>query len=1091
MRPQSGYYRHPTLHGDRVLFVCEDDLWAVPTDGGVARRLTSSQTQLSTPRFSPDGGRVAYAARDEGPTDIYVMDAEGGAARRLTWLGVMSHAVGWTPDGKGVMFATAWRQMMPGLLHLATVPVEGGVVTPLRWGPARAVAHQPKGKGVVIGRNAWDPARWKRYRGGTAGTLWVDRDGKGDFEPLVEFEGNLAGPMWIGSRVYFLSDHEGHGNLYSVTPTGRGLKRHTHHEDFYVRFPSTDGRRIVYHAGGDLHLLDPRTDENRRIEVRIQSPRTGARRRFVDAARFLESYALHPEGNAAVAVSRGGAYAFGLWDGPVVRHGESSAERRRLASWLSDGKRIASITDAKGEEALVVEPGLEDGKPREVARAFGRALELAPSPAGGQRIALTNHRQELWLVDVQKGTKKKIDASDFDRIQDPAWSPDGRYLAYSFPSNLRVRCIRIYDTTTGRKHDVTRAEFQDWSPSFDPEGRYLYFVSARVFDPVYDSHYFDLGFPRGALPCLVTLRKDLPSPFESAGRDPRLPVGVEPVGPKGGGKDAKDGKKEKDGGDKPSPVKIDFDGIEGRVVSFPVGEERYGSIAGAPGRVLFGHRPVRGSMLPEDDDGGATEANVTLQAWIFEEEKAETVADDLVGFSLSGDGRALALRTKDRVRVVPSSAKASDLASRSGGGRAGGWIQFDRIRPEVHPGAEWKQMFREAWRLQRDHFWTSDMSGVAWKAIHDRYLPLVERVATRAEFSDLVWEMQGELGTSHCYEMGGDYRQVPAWYQGFLGVDLEYRPRTRSWHVARIPQGDSWEASHVAPIAAPGVNVKIGDRIEAIDGREIGADRTPYECLVNRAGRAVRLRVRTGQGRPRDVVVRAAGGDHGLRYRDWVETNRSWVHEKSKGKVGYVHIPNMGPDGFAEFHRYYRLEVEREGLLVDVRFNGGGHVSQLLLEKLLRRRIGYDTTRWGKRPMSYPDVAPMGPMVALINEYAGSDGDIFSQAFKLYDLGPLVGTRTWGGVVGIWPRHALVDGTMTSQPEFSFWFEGIGWGVENYGVAPDIEVDVRPQDYAAGVDPQLERALKEVRTIIAEKRPTLPDFGKRPQRKPPKLPPVK
>jgi len=756
-----------------------------------------------------------------------------------------------------------------------------------------------------------------------------------------------------------------------------------------------------------------------------------------------------------------------------------SGERRRLAAWLSDGKRIVSVSDNKGEETLVVESGKEDGRVKEIARGFGRALVLAPSPAGPHRVALTNHRQELWLVDVQKGTKKKIDSSDFSRIEDLAWAPDGRTLAYAFPSDLRVRTIRLYDTATGRKRDVTGHEFEDTSPSFDPEGKYLYFISHRVFDPVHDSQYFDLGFPRGSRPFLVTLQKDTPSPFESAGRDARLPVGVGPQGDKPQDAPAK-GKAAK-----PPRVHIDFEGIDRRIVAFPVPEGRYAHVAGASGRVFFSSWPIQGSLdVDEESPTGK------LEAWVYDTEKAEPVVEGMNEFSLSTNAKVLAVRVGKRVRVLPAGTGAAELKGKPESGRASGWIDLDRIRPEVHPGAEWRQMFREAWRLQRDQFWTSDMSGVEWQAVHDRYLPLVARVATRSEFSDLAWEMQGELGTSHCYEMGGDYRQMPPWYQGFLGADLEYRAATRAWVVARIPEGDVWDERYASPLAAPGIGVKPGDVLEAVDGQKVGASRTPYECLVNRAGQAIRLRVRRGRGKSRTVVVRAAGSDHGLRYRDWVEANRAWIHAKSRGKVGYVHIPNMGPQGFAEFHRTYKLEVERLGLVIDVRFNGGGNVSQILLEKLLRRRIGYDTTRWGKRPQSYPDAAPMGPMVALTNEYAGSDGDIFSQAFKLSGLGPLIGTRTWGGVVGIWPRHALVDGTMTSQPEFSFWFEGVGWGVENFGVVPDIEVDIRPQDYKAGVDPQLERALSEVTKIIRKEKPRVPDFGKRPVLKSPKLPPA-
>jgi tricorn protease len=499
--------------------------------------------------------------------------------------------------------------------------------------------------------------------------------------------------------------------------------------------------------------------------------------------------------------------------------------------------------------------------------------------------------------------------------------------------------------------------------------------------------------------------------------------------------------------------------------------------------------PIEGSLDQDWVGGGEPPAHATLQAWEFDAEKVEPVAPGITDFELSADARVLALRIGNRLRVVGSGAKAAELESKELSGRAAGWIDMSRASVEMHPGAEWKQMLREAWRLQRDQFWNEEMSGVDWKGVLERYLPLVERVGTRTEFSDLAWEMQGELGTSHCYEMGGDYQPFPmyGYDQGFLGANLEYRPRSKSWHVAGILEGDSWIEGGGSPLAAPGLSVKKGDRIVAVDGQPVGANRSPYACLVNRAGQAVRLTLSSGKGKPRTIVIDASGEEHTLRYRDWVEANRARVHKATKGRVGYVHVPDMGPRGFAEFHRYFRAEVDRDGLIVDVRFNGGGHVSQLLLEKLLRKRIGYDEARWQRGPFTYPDMAPMGPMVALTNEYAGSDGDIFSQAWKIYGLGPLIGKRTWGGVVGIWPRHALVDGTVTSQPEFSFWFEGVGWGVENYGVDPDIEVEITPQDYAAGKDTQLERGLAEVQAIIKKTKPGMPKFEKRPNLKPPRL----
>jgi tricorn protease len=1082
---ESGYYRHPTIHGDRLVFVCEDDLWCVPVEGGVARRLTANPGTVSFPVLSPDGASIAFTGKDDGPTEVYVMDAEGGEPTRLTWLGGLSQVVGWSADGADVLFASDHRQPFARVGEIHRVAAKGGVPENLGHGPARAIAHEPEGAGVAIGRNSGDPARWKRYRGGTAGTLWVDRRGDGKFARLIDLPGNLASPMWVGKRIYFLSDHEGVGNLYSCTPTGRGLKRHTHHEDFYVRFPSTDGKRIAYHAGADLFVFDPETDEAAAVEVRIRSPRAQRNRRFVPFARHLESYALHPKGHSIALVGRGGTWAAGLWEGAPRRHGKPSAARYRLTRWLPDGKRLVAVTDEGGEEGLVVWNADGSGRPKRIEGDFGRAVSLDPAPAGGDRVALANQRQELILVDLKTEKARTVERSEFDRIHGVAWAPDGRWLAYGFSESRNTSSIHLLRVSTSRITRITRPEFRDVGPAFDPEGKYLYFVSWRVYNPVYDSLTFDLGFPRGARPYLVTLKKDQPSPFSTALREPRAPGA--PAEPEKNAKDEGKKKDEKGGKDdkKPEPVEIDLAGIEDRVVAFPLPEGIYAKVAGAPGRMLYETWPPEGAL---DQDwfeiGPPTKGG--LHAWVFEAEKSEPVAEKMTSFALSGDAKVLAIRHGARLRVVASSHKADKTPPKDTPSRETGWLDLARIRLEVVPADEWTQMFREAWRLQRDQFWTADMAGIDWPEVHDRYLPLVDRVASRAEFSDLMWEMQGELGTSHCYEMLGDYRPEPSWFQGFLGADLDLDPETRTWRIARLPRGDSWLVKSASPLAAPGVNLAVGDEILEIEGEKIDHRSVPGERLVHRAGRDVTLTVRSGKKR-RSVTVETLKSEFPLRYRDWVEANRARVHEATEGRVGYIHVPDMGARGYSEFHRAFMAEVDRDGLVIDVRYNGGGHVSALLLEKLLRKRLGYDATRWGVLE-PYPTDAPMGPMVALTNEYAGSDGDIFSHSFKMLGLGPLIGKRTWGGVVGVWPRHFLVDGTLTTQPEFSFWFEDVGWGVENYGTDPDIEVEIKPQDHAAGEDPQMDRALREIGKLLKKAKPVVPDPETRPDLSRPKLP---
>ncbi len=1060
-----GYYRFPTIHKDTIIFVSEDDLWTVPAPGGLARRLTSNLAQVSHPFISPDGKDVAFVGFEEGQSEIYSMPAQGGTAKRLTYFGANCTVVGWSRDSKRIFFASNTKQWYLRTMYIYSISKSKDTPKIIRVGPATQIAFAPD-SGIVIGRHTVDPARWKRYRGGTAGILWVDTRGNGNFRKLIDLKGNFASPMWIGKRIYFICDHEGIGNIYSCLPSGKALQRHTLHTDFYVRNASTDGKNITYQAGGNLYVYDIAQRKSKKVKIQYHSPRVQTNRKFVSAADYLEDYSVHPKGEMISVTSRGKVFSMTNWEGPVMQAGQTVKARYRLGRWLPDGKRLIVVTDDKGEDTLQI----HYTKGSKKVQAFpildiGRPIELEPSPTK-PLVALTNHRFELVLVNLKSKKRIILDHSKHYRINDIAWSPDGTWLAYSYPDSARTACIKLCNTMTRKTYIATRTVLQDFSPTFDPDGKYLYFLSNRHFDPVYDTMQFELGFPANIKPYLVTLSKKTASPFRYT-----------QIAPKGLEKPAFD--KSMLQPKKPlKSLEIDIPGIQDRVISFPLQAGIYEKIWAIKDKVLYTKSPIVGGIEFWFTD--TFQSRATLHVYDLKEQKASTITSGITDFRISQNSEILVYRANNRLRIARPIENLDTKLQKEPAGPKSGWFDLGRIKILVEPRNEWRQMYRDVWRLQRDHFWTKDMSGIDWKKVYKKYLPLLDRLGSRSEFSDLIWEMQGELGTSHAYEWGGDYRKHPQYKQGFLGADMEYNRKFNAYRIANIIKGDPWEQTKTSPLLTPGLNIKKGDLLFNIDGTRINKKISPEEMLINRAGAEIAITIANSRGRSKKTVtIKTLSDESGARYRDWVEANRAKIHQVSKNKIGYVHIPDMGPSGFAEFHRYFLSEIQFPGLIVDVRFNRGGHVSQLLLEKLTRKRIAYDIPRWSP-PEPYPSESVLGPIVCLTNENAGSDGDIFSHAFKLYKIGPLIGKRTWGGVVGISPYYTLSDGGLTTQPEFSFWFIDVGWQVENYGTDPDIEVENKPQDYVKGRDPQLARGIKECLKLMKKNPPKIPKFGKRP-----------
>ncbi|MBV9093695.1 MAG: PDZ domain-containing protein [Streptosporangiaceae bacterium] len=1081
----SGYLRYPHVHGDLVVFVAEDDVWLGPAAGGRAWRLSADGAQVADPRFSRDGTHVAWTSwRDDTP-EAYLADTDGSAATRLTYWGdETTRVVGWTTAGE-VLAVTAAAQAKRQFSWAYAIRADGAPPRRLPFGPVADLALEDEGTALLTGRVGRDPAHWKRYRGGTAGKLWVAPAATGGQagtaqDPLFtrvlsDVNGQLASPMLIGGRLFFVSDHEGTGNIYSCALDGTGITRHTDHDGMYARNPATDGQRIVYHVAGDIWILDSPDAEPRRIDLSLGSPAAALSPRLTTAEDHLGSLACDRTGQASVIEVRGTVHWLTHKDGPArALHADPSA-RARLPRLLGETGKAVWVTDAAGPDALEI--GAVTGEPSPVRIAeglLGSVTDLAASPDGAT-VAVAAHDGRLLVVDAASGRVSEVTSSGDGPVTGLTWSPDSAWLAWSHPGPQPLSRIRIApaggndspaaaggndSSPAGEITDVTDGRFADTDPVFTLDGLYLAFVSLRSFDPVYDAQSFDLSFPFGSRPYLVPLGATTPSPFGPlpGGR----PVGAEPA------------EAEKADSAERTMATVDGEGLADRVVAVPVAEARYSGLRAVKGGLAWLREPLAGVLgeggaAPGDDDP----PRPILERFDLRKREVTELVAELDWFEVSGDGNRLVVKDHDDLRVLPS--------ERSGDHDPGETADVDlsRARFLADPAAQWRHAYAEAGRLMRRDFWTPDMSGVDWDGVLDAYRPLLGKIRGADDFTDLLWEVFGELGTSHAYviKAGESFRPRAGAGPdavGKLGADLMQVPRG-NWVVDRVLPGESSDPRAASPLAAPGVAARRFDEIVAVDGQPVDRARGPWPLLVGAAGKPVELSIRAQHGETRQVVVVPLADERRLRYQDWVASRRALVRELSTGRLGYLHIPDMMGEGWAHFHRDLRTEMRRDALIMDVRGNAGGHISQLVVEKLARRLIGWDLPRW-MQPVPYPQDARRGPVVTLADEFAGSDGDIVTAAIRLLSLGPVVGTRTWGGVIGIdgLPGHELVDGTHVTVPRYAFSFEQYGWGVENYGVEPDVEVLISPDDWAAGRDPQLETAVQLALEALDKQPPAVP-----------------
>ncbi|MEU9089819.1 S41 family peptidase [Streptomyces sp. NPDC048428] len=1110
MSDDVSYLRFPHLHDDLLCFAAEDDLWVAPLvpEGevpGRAWRVTVDRTRVSHPRFSPDGTRIAYTTWRTLDPEIHLAPVTGGPARRLTYWGSTDARVcGWTPgpgdgDCPQILAVSSHRQPFSYFSWAYSVPTDGSPGGRLPWGPVSDIAvadiDGERRTLLLTGKPPHEPAAWKRYRGGATGRLWLHGE-----RLLPDIGGHLDSPMFVGGRIAFLSDHEGVGNLYSCRPDGTDLRRHTDHDAFYARHASSDGRRVVYQCAGEVWLVDDLESPDavpRKLEVRLGGPRAGRRTYQVSAASNIDSLSVDETGRASAVAVRGSLYWLTHRDGPARTIADTPGVRVRLPEMLGSGGQVAYVTDAEGEDAIEIASlprASGDRAPRRLASGrVGRVQELIADP-DGERLAIASHDGRLLLLDTgildtgaldtdapdtgeetSTGEPVELIRSVNGPVRDLAFSPDGAWLTWSHPgigrSLRKIKLARIQGPGAPTIVDVTNGRFEDENPVFTGDGRYLAFLSWRGFDPVYDVHTGDLSFPLGCRPYLVPLSSATPSPFA-----------LSPDGrPAAGGLDPGDSDEAEAA--EGSTVTVEFEGLESRVTPFPVSASKYSALYPVSGGGLVWLRwPISGALGETFANPADMSGRPTLEYFNIAKAKKTELVDHLDWFAVSGDASRLVVMDDGELRAVP--------ATEPGDNDSTVYIDLRRILHEADPPAEWRGAYAEAGRLIRSYFWEPDMCGIDWPAILDQYRPLVERVATPDEFADLLREVLGELGTSHAYVSPARRNEGPPHYQRAIGLlGANFTCRDGDWTLLRILPGDSSDSKARSPLA--GTGIREGAVLTHVDGRPVDPVTGPYPLLSAAGGTTVELTFRPaeGEGRSRRVAIVPLVDERPLRYQDWVAKRREVVRDLSGGRCGYLHIPDMGGSGWAQFNRDLRLEVSRPALIVDVRGNAGGHISELVVEKLTRTILGWDLTR-DAQPVSYASNAPRGPVVALADEATSSDGDMITAAFRLLKLGPVVGQRTWGGVVGMTGRHRLGDGTVITVPMNAAWFDTYGWSVENHGVEPDLEALRTPLDWAEGRHAVLDDAVRVALDLLAAHPPaTAPTYGTAPDLRRPPLPP--
>lgn len=1042
--------RFPTVSSKQIVFSYAGDLYSVSRAGGLARKLTNHPGYEMFPRFSHDGKQIAFTGQYDGNTEVYVIPADGGAPKRLTYtatidrddvadrMGPNNVTMAWTPDDQSIMYRGRSSSFNPFKGMLYKVPVTGGLSEELPFSVASWATYSADGNKLAMNRVFREFRTWKYYKGGMADDVWIYDFKTGKSENITSNPAQDIFPMYHKDKVYFLSDRDRTMNLFEYDTRSKQTKKVTDFKEFDCKYPSLGNDAIVFENGGFVYLYHLSDGKLEKVSITIADDFSSGRNKQVDASKLIHSYAISPDGNRVTFGARGEVFTVPAKSGVTRNLTKSPGVHDRNVEWSPDGRWISFVSDRTGEDEVFVQK--QDGsEPAKQLTKGGGSYKFNPVWSPDSKFLLFGDRaQNLFTVNVNSGNRTLIFHSPFSEITDYAISPDSKWIAYREPGRARAfDVIKLFNLESEQRLTVTDQWYSSRNPKFSPDGKYLYFVSDRDFNPIYSSTEWNHAYGDMSKVYVVRLAASTKSMFEP--EEDEVVIAEDTVKEK----DA-EAKKEKKSTDQPD-VKVDPEGLSDRIESLPLGSGFYRNLQPVESGIYYFSGSIR--------TGGA------VRFFSLKNKKEEEIGEFNV-FLISQNGKKIIAKKGEEwfLEDLPT----GKLAPKNR-------LNLSGLRYVTDVKAEWKQIYHESWRQMRDYFYDPKMHGVNWQAMHDRYAVLLPHVNHRNDLSYVIGELIGELNVGHAYVNGGDRPEVERIKLGMLGAVLE-KDRSGFYKIASILPGLSWNKSVVSPLNEPGVDVEAGEFIVAVNGQDVRGMSNIYEALVGKAGQLVELQINKTakeQG-SRRVVVRPIADESKLYYQKWVDDNIAKVTKASDGKIGYLHIPDMGPDGLNQFARYFYPQLDKQALIIDDRGNGGGNVSPMIIERLLRRPALGAMMRNASVPTVKPD-AQIGPKVCLIDQYSASDGDLFPYQFKFYNIGPLIGQRSWGGVVGIRGTLPFIDGGDMRKPEFAhFAADGSGFIIEGEGVTPDIEVINDPHQEYLGNDTQLQRGIEELKKKLAE-----------------------